>query len=634
MNRFGRITAVAVAVLFGIVGAQTSVRAQGAPPVPAQPQAQAGTTQEPNVRTAGTESGIALFQQHCMGCHGNPNVPRAPQPSVIRQMTPERIYEALSSGLMKTQGASLTEDQRKMMATFLSGRPLGSLQQGSAESMPNRCESNPPMAEPDSGPGWNGWGVDVANTRFQPAQDAGLTAEQVPNLKVKWAFGYPEGLSAYGQPTVVSGRVFVGTDTGYIYSLSAQTGCVYWSYQAEGYVRNAISIRAVKGGGDTKYAAYFGDGHAYAYALDAQTGKQLWKTKVEENFISRVTGAVTVYEGVDYVPVSSSEEFSASSLDYPCCTMRGSVVALDSNTGKLIWKAYIVGVPKPTRKNSAGVQLYSPSGGDIWSAPTIDTKRHVVYVGTGDAQSNPVPLTTDAIVAIDMKTGKLLWHYQAQVNDAFIGGCNGATRTDNCPPVNGPDQDIGNSPILRTLTDGKRVLVFGTKNGRVIALDPDRKGKKLWEVRVTPPVKNQSPFFAELNGIVWGGAADNQHVYYGLHAGGVVSVELATGKVAWYNALGNSPGRVANSSATSLIPGVVFVAGNDGKLHALSTSDGHEIWSYDTKHNFETVNKVPAHGGTIDAIGPTIVDGMLYIGSGYAVVGSGTGNVLIAFSAE
>ncbi|MDE3108905.1 MAG: PQQ-binding-like beta-propeller repeat protein, partial [Acidobacteriota bacterium] len=396
MSRFGRITAVGVAAVFSIFGAQTAIRAQGAPPVPAQPQS--GATQEPNVRTAGTESGIALFQQHCMGCHGNANVPRAPQPSVIRQMTPERIYEALSTGLMKVQGASLTEDQRKMLATFLSGRPLGSLQEGSAESMPNRCDSNPPMTAPGSGPEWNGWGADVANTRFQPAQDAGLSPEQVPNLKVKWAFGYPEGLSAYGQPTVASGRIFVGTDTGYIYSLNAETGCVYWSYQAEGYVRNAISVRAVKGLGDTKYAAYFGDGHAYAYALDAQTGKPLWKTKVEENFISRVTGAVTVYDGVDYVPVSSSEEFSASSLDYPCCTMRGSVVALDANTGKMIWKAYMVDEPKPPRKNSAGVQLYSPSGGDIWSAPTIDTKRHVVYVGTGDAQSNPVPLTTDAIV--------------------------------------------------------------------------------------------------------------------------------------------------------------------------------------------------------------------------------------------
>jgi polyvinyl alcohol dehydrogenase (cytochrome) len=627
MNRRVLITVWMTVALLCLFGLQTAVRAQGAAPDQSQAQAEA------NIRTAGTESGIAIFQQHCMNCHGNPNVPRAPQPSVIRQMSPERIYKALTSGLMKAQGEALTEDQRKMLATFLSGRPLGSEESGGADTMANRCESNPPLASPDSGPAWNGWGVTVANTRFQPAEAAGLTPEQVPHLKVKWAFGYPDGLSAYGQPTVVSGRVFVGTDTGYIYSLDAQTGCVYWSYQAEGYVRTAITVRAVKDLGDTKYAAYFGDGHAYAYAVDARTGKLLWKTKVETNFISRVTGAPTVYDGVDYVPLSSSEEFSASSLDYPCCTARGSIVALDADTGKVLWKTYVVGTPKPTRKNSKGVQLYAPSGGSVWNSPTLDLKRHAIYFGTGDAQSNPVPLTTDGILALSMKTGKVLWHYQAQKNDAFIGGCNGATRTDNCPAVNGPDQDVGNSPILRTLSSGKRVLVFGTKNGRVIALDPDHKGKKLWETTVSPPVKSQNAFYALLNGVVWGGAADDQRVYYGLHAGGVVAVDLATGKVDWYAKFSQSS-RIANSSATSLIPGVVFVAGSDGKIHALSTSDGHEIWTYDTAHSFDTVNKVSAHGGAIDAIGPTIVNGMLYIGSGYAVVGSSTGNVLIAMSVD
>jgi polyvinyl alcohol dehydrogenase (cytochrome) len=616
MNRFFRISAyIAGALLCGLVFG-TAACAQG-------PTA-----------TAGTESGIAVFQQRCMGCHGNPNVPQAPLPSVIREMSAERIYDALTTGPMKAQGAPLTEDQRKMLATFLSGRPLGAAEQGSAKDMPNQCASNPPLTPPDDGPAWNGWGVTVANTRYQPAGAAGLTPEQVPHLKVKWAFGFPDGLSAYGQPSIVSGRVFVGTDTGYIYSLDAQTGCVYWSYQAEGYVRTAITVRAVKGLGDTKYAAYFGDGHAYAYAVDARTGKQLWKTKVEENFISRVTGAPTVYDGVDYVPLSSSEEYSASSLDYPCCTARGSIVALNADTGKIIWKTYVVGTPKPTRKNSAGVQLYSPSGGSVWNSPTLDLKRHAVYFGTGDAQSDPVPTTTDGILALSMKTGKVLWHYQAQKNDAFMGGCNGRTRTDNCPKVNGPDQDIGNSPILRTLPNDKRVLVFGTKNGRIIALDPDHKGKQLWETKVTPPIKGQNPFYAVLNGIVWGGAADEQKVYYGLQAGGVVAVDLATGKLDWYTTFAKPGSRISNSAAASEIPGVVFVCGADGDVHAVSTSDGREIWSYDTAHKFETVNKVPAHGGAIDAAGATIAGGMVYVGSGYAVVGSNTGNVLIAFSAE
>jgi len=582
----------------------------------------------------GTESGIGLFEQHCMMCHGNPNVPRAPQPSVIRQMSPERIYTALSTGLMKAQGATLTEDQRKMLATFLSGRPLGSLEQGAAKDMPNQCASNPPLVPPESEPAWNGWGVTPANTRFEPADAAGLTPEQVPHLKVKWAFGIPNGLSAYGQPSIVSGRVFLPTDIGYVYSLNAQTGCVYWSYKTEGYTRTAITIRPVKGMGDTHYAAYFGDGHSFAYAVDARTGKQLWKTKVDDDFISRITAAPAVYDGVVYVPVSSSEEFSASAPDYPCCTMRGNVVALNAKTGKLIWRTYLVGVPKPTVKNAAGVQLYAPSGGDVWDSPTIDAKRHAIYFGTGDAQARPVPITTDAVVALDMKTGKIIWHYQAEKNDAFVGGCGPKNESAACPKPNGPDQDIGNSPILRTLSNGKRVLVFGTKNGRVIALDPDDKGKVLWATKVAPPAANPNPFYNLLNGVVWGGAADDQRVYYGLHAGGMVAVDLATGKIDWYTPFAPTPGTVASSAATSAIAGVAFVGDGNGVIHALSTTDGHELWSYETNHTYDTVNKVPAHGGAIDGAGAAIVNGMLYIGSGYAVVGSKTGNVLIAFSAN
>jgi polyvinyl alcohol dehydrogenase (cytochrome) len=616
MTRLLRITAVAAAALIASFGLPSAVRAQ-LPPA-----------------TAGTESGIAVFEQHCMMCHGNPKVPRAPQPSVIRQMSPERIYEALTTGVMKPQGSLLTEDQRKMLATFLSGRPLGSLDQGAAKDMPNQCSSNPPLAPPDSGPAWNGWGVSIANTRFAPESTARLTPEQVPHLKVKWAFGFPNGLSAYGQPTVVSGRVFVGTDIGYVYSLNAQTGCVYWSYQTEGYTRTAITVRRVKGLGKTKYAAYLGDGHSFAYALDARTGKLIWKTKVDDNFISRITAAPAVYHGVVYVPVSSSEEFSASAPDYPCCTMRGNVLALNAKTGKILWRTYLVGVPKPTHKNAAGVQQYAPSGGDVWDTPTIDPKLHAIYFGTGDAQARPVPTTTDAVVALDMKTGKMLWHYQAEKNDAFVGGCGPTNKSGNCPEPNGPDQDIGNSPILRTLPNGKRVLVFGTKNGRIIALDPDHKGKELWETTVTPPVAHPSRIYSQLNGVVWGGAADDQHAYYGLHAGGMVAVDLANGKVAWYTPFSPTPGHVASSAATSAIPGVAFVGDSNGVIHALSTKDGHELWSYDTRHEYDTANKVPTHGGAIDGAGAAIANGMVYIGSGYAVVGSKTGNVLIAFSAD
>jgi len=627
----------------GVAQAQVPAQTQQAPPA-------AGAN-----LGAGTETGIGTFQTHCMGCHGNPNLERVPSPDMIRQMSPERIYDALTIGAMKAQGASLTEDQRKMRATFLSGRPLGSLKEGDAKDMPNHCASNSPLADPSSGPSWNGWSADLTNTRFQSAKGAGLTADQVPQLKLKWAFGYPTGLSAFGQPTVVSGRIFVGSDIGYVYSLDAQTGCVYWSYQAKGSVRSAVTVTRVKGHGATKYAAYFGDAHANVYAVDAQTGQELWTTRVDDHFVARITAAPKVFKGIVYVPVSSSEEFSSSNLDYSCCTGRGSMVALDANTGKQVWKTYVVPTPVPVRKNSKGVQQYAPSGGSIWNSPTIDAKRNAIYFGTGDGQTEPTPDTTDAIMALDLKTGTTLWFYQAQAGDAFMGGCSGPDRTDNCPKVNGPDQDIGNSPILRKLADGKSVVVFGMKDGTVTALDPDRKGSVVWKVHVVEiPKGEENSFFARLNGIVWGGAADDQNVYYGLQSGGMVALKLATGEIAWRakfwtpvpvtrtvtpdGRVGMSGtiqvARVINSAAATAMPGIVFLAGSDGKIHALSTADGHVLWEYDTAKPFETVNKVPAKGGAIASIGPSIANGMLFIGSGYAVTGTNSGNVLLAFSAQ
>jgi polyvinyl alcohol dehydrogenase (cytochrome) len=631
MRKTLRVVAIAAAGLLGCLCSSDAVRAQQAPASTQAPPA----PQTPNLAT-GTETGIGTFQTHCMGCHGNPNMERVPSPDTIRQMSPERIYDALTIGAMKAQGESLTEDQRKMLATFLSGRPLGSLKEGDAKDMPNHCASNPPLADPSAGPSWNGWSPDIVNSRFQDAKGAGLTAAQVPQLKLKWAFGYPTGLSAFGQPTIVSGRVFVGTDIGYVYSLDASTGCIYWSYQAKGSVRTAVTIERVKGHGATKYAAYFGDAHANVYAVDAQTGAELWVQKVDDHFVARITAAPKVYKHRVYVPVSSSEEFSSSNLDYSCCTGRGSVVALDANTGAQAWKTYVVDTPKPVRKNSKGVQQYAPSGGSIWNSPTIDVKRGAVYVGTGDGQTDPAPDTTDSIMALDLKTGKILWFYQAQAGDAFMGGCNGPDRTDNCPKVNGPDQDIGNSPILHKLADGKGVVVFGMKNGTVTALDPDRKGAVVWSVHVVEILKGQeNSFAAHLNGIVWGGAADEQNVYYGLQSGGMVALKLATGDVVWRAKFPKPEGtRVINSAAATAMPGVVFLGGSDGTLHAVSTSDGHVLWEYDTARPFETVNKVSARGGAISSIGPSIVNGMIFIGSGYAVTGSNSGNVLLAFSAE
>ena len=583
----------------------------------------------------GTEFGFAVFQQHCVSCHGNPAYERAPAPATLRTMSPERIYNALTAGVMKPVGDTLTEEDKRRVSESLAGQLLGSDQAGDAAKMPNRCRSNPPFHDA-AGAGWNGWGNGLENHRFQSASAAGLTAASVSRLQLKWAFGYPGGTSSYGQPTVVGGRVFVGTDTGYIYSLDAASGCVYWSYRTGAGVRNAMTVGPIKTKIGVRSAVFFGDLKASAYAIDAQDGKEIWKTRVEENFAARVTAAPSLSGGRLYVPISAWEGFQARILDYPCCTAVGSVSALDSNSGKVIWKTYSIAErPRPVRKNSHGVQQWAPAGVPIWNTPTIDTQRHAVYVGTGDASTYPAPATSDAILALDIQTGKQLWSRQIYQDDSYIVGCGGAGLTENCPKVIGPDWDIPMSPMLDRVSGSRSLLVFGTKSGDILALDPDKRGEIVW--RVNPEIAAAAKDTTSSNGIgtrgpVWGAASDEGYAYVGSSVGGVAAVRLTDGERRWYTPLNSTADRkVPHSAAVTVIPGVLFVAGSDGKVWALSNSDGQPLWTFETAHAFDTVNSVPAHGGSIVSAGPTVAGGMLFVGSGYGVVNDSPGNVLLAF---
>ena len=632
--RFAPFLAAVVLLVGGCAGtvkAPLGAATPAAQPPPTR-QAQAGLRGPP-----GTEAGFATFQTQCSTCHGNPAVERAPSPAAIREMPPEKIYNALVSGIMQPQGAALSDQQKRGVAEFMSGRPLGSAASGAAAQMPNRCASNSPLADPATSPMWNGWSADDANRRLQSAAVAKLTASDVPRLKLKWAFGFPSGVSANAQPTVAAGRVFVGSDNGFFYSLDAKTGCVYWSFEAGSIIRNAAMIGAVRGHAPARYAVYFGDGHANVYALDAQNGTLLWKTQADSHFIARITAGTKLYGDKLFVPVSSSEEFSSGDPSYPCCSSRGSVVALDANTGREIWKAWVIPEePKPYKTQANGVTLYKPAGGAVWNTPTVDPARHAVYFGTGDATTAPSPKTTDGFMAVDIDSGKLLWSYQATENDVFMGGCNRPEKSEACPEVLGPDMDIGNSPILTTATNGKRVLLGGTKAADVFALDPDNNGALLYRVNPSGATPGGNSRFGGAN-IVWGGAADDQHVYYGMGSGGLAAIDPLTGKTVWKftpkapSGEGTSP----LGAAPTVIPGVVFEGSTNGMLYAVAAADGKELWKFDTSATFETVNKVPTHGGAIAVAGAVVVDGMVFVGSGYAV-GSGAtaGNALLAFEAR
>jgi polyvinyl alcohol dehydrogenase (cytochrome) len=585
--------------------------------------------------------GLRLFEQHCSNCHATGSAgQRAPDLAALAKLPPEEILSALTTGSMSGIAQGLSDPDKRLIAQAISAQPAGAGTSGDAGSMSHRCASNPTLADPSAGARWNGWGVDSANTRFQDAKDAGISAGQVPRLKLKWAFGFPNGI-AFGQPTIASGRVFIGSNNGYVYSLNAATGCVYWSFQAGPGIHTAISLGPLKGKSRSGFAIYFGDRRANVFALDAASGRLLWKTSVDDHPLARITGSPQLFKDGLYVPVSSSEEGRAADMNYPCCTFRGSVVRLDTATGRRVWKTYTISQPPaPTRKNTLGTQLWAPAGAAVWSAPTIDPKRHALYVGTGDGYTAPAAGTSDSILALDMKTGRVLWSVQDTEGDAWILGC-ASGASDNCPEHLGPDYDFGSSPILRTLPNGRQIIVAAQKSGNVLAHDPDRRGAVLWKTNLAnapPPGEGEGI-------IVFGGAADQRSAYFPLTTGGAAAVQLSTGERQWvtrFDAPGpdslGMPRPFGQTAAGSAIPGVFFTGGWDGVLRALSTADGAVIWQYDTVRAFDTVNGVTGTGGSMGGPGPAIAGGMLFVGSGYlANPGPGKahpGNVLLAFGAE
>jgi polyvinyl alcohol dehydrogenase (cytochrome) len=271
--------------------------------------------------------------------------------------------------------------------------------------------------------------------------------------------------------------------------------------------------------------------------------------------------------------------------------------------------------------------MYGPAGGAVWNTPTIDAKNKALYIGTGNAYTEPGAPGTDAIMAMDVATGKHLWAVEDTLHDAWLA-CGPAWGTgDNCPKDMGPDYDFGASPILRTLPNGKRLLIAGQKSGMIWAHDPDQKGAVVW--------KTQIPEKLALGEITFGGSADDQFAYFGVSSVGVAAVRLSNGERVWTTPIKAAGPRLGIGAATSVIPGAVFGGGYDGVLRAISTKDGELVWQFNMMQDFKTVNGVPARGGSMGSAGPVIVGGTVFVPSGYFFGERGTpGNALLAFSAE
>jgi polyvinyl alcohol dehydrogenase (cytochrome) len=594
-------------------------------------------------QSPGPTNGDAVYQQRCAACHEQVS-PRIPHRDALRAMPAARILRALDSGAMMAIALTMHRDDRVAVAAY-----LGTDAAVAGPSAAAFCSDRSVTIAPTPQATWNGWSPTADNARFQPAEIAGLRAAQVAGLELKWAFGFAGDVTAFAPPTVLDGQVFVGSAAGLVHAMRAESGCLQWVFQTNGPVRSALVATPLDG----EHVLVFGDMTGWFYALRARTGTLVWKAHIETHDSTRLTAAPVVHDGIVYVPVSSWEETRAADPEYPCCTFRGSIAALRVSDGARLWQTYMTDVPKEIGKSERGGPLYGPSGVGIWASPTVDARRGLLYVTTGDNYSHPATPTSDAVIALEMTTGRMAWVKQMTPGDVYNSSC-GGDRV-NCPGEFGPDYDFGSSAILVARAGRPDVLLVGQKSGIVYALDPQKEGEILWQTRVGQGGTN--------GGVQWGMATDGEHVYATVsdvgrtrqagnpfdtrryildpnQGGGLTALRVADGSRVWHVAaapcpegapVGCSP---SQPGAVTLIPGAVFTTSTDGHIRAHATEDGRVLWDFATAREFAAVNQVPARGGSIDGPGAVVVNGTVFIGSGYPRNGGMPGNVLLAFGVE
>ncbi len=570
----------------------------------------------------------ALYDANCAMCHDTEGS-GAPNRAALEKRTPAAILAALETGVMRQQGQLLNSDERELIAQYLGAK--------SAKVAGNMCNRS---ISSDDTPIWNRWGNGIENRRYQSASRGGVTLSNVSSLELKWVFAFPDAARARSQPAVTEQAVYTGSSDGRVYALDRETGCVLWTFDADAEVRSAPTL-GTDSSGKTDYL-YFGDFNANVYAVDARTGNLKWKRSVQDHPAGTITGSLTLYEGRLFVPMSSTEVLSALKAEYECCTFRGGITALDAASGKSLWRMHTVNAASRAGVDQQGQVAFGPSGAPVWSVPTVDSKRGLLYIGTGENYSSPASAMSDAIIALELATGKIRWWQQTIANDAWNASCESFGDGINCPREDGPDLDFGAPPILTTLADGRDIILAGQKSGMIFALDPDDRGKILWRQRAGMGGFN--------GGVHWGMASDPDTLYVGIadtpgnkgavgpRRPGIHAFDIATGKPQWSRIEPFTckerkfECETAISAPVTATDGIVFGGAHNGLLRAYSTKDGALLWSYDTRRNFKTVNGVKGSGGSIDSAGPVIAGGMLIVNSGYDKFGEIPGNVLLVFA--
>ena len=640
-----------------------------------------GRSQPPASPAAG---GAGLFAQACSGCHSREAKSGLPKETIVASLTSGIMQPmAAAAGLNPTQIAAIADyivgaQAPSPTASGGGGAPGGRGGAPAGPALADRMCEGPAPAIVETRSDWPMVGHDVRNTRYQP--NPGIRTADVPRLKVKWAMS----LNGHGnaQPVVIGDWMWI-LGGGAAYALDPRTGCVRWKVDAQASGLSARNTPHVfkNSRSPSGWMMIVAPRSKAVKALDARDGKTLWTSEVLETAAaSSITGSPVVSGNQVFVPTTSSQEASAG-RDVACCTFRGALVALDLATGRTQWKSFTITEPmQEIRRTANGNPVTGPAGAAIWSAPTPDPKRGLVYVATGDSYTDAPTKGADAIIAFDMKTGAIRWNTQVTENDNFVMGCGptahlgkAAAPKGACPTPVGPDVDFGASPILFAVSGSRDVLVSGLKSGMVYGMDP-ATGRLLWS--------HQAGAGGALGGIEWGIASDNRYVFAGSSDAlamiddaaklggkdappmeqpqappkpGLTAINPANGRVAWHITPPKSPcnrtratrlggdGSIpcfnAMSAAPAAMPGVVFEGTVDGWFRAFNVANGRTVWEHSTsQQTYATVNGVPDQpGGSIDGNGPTIAGGMVFVTSGYngaiGVGGNGT-NVLLAYSVD
>ncbi|MDF8334651.1 outer membrane protein assembly factor BamB family protein [Novosphingobium cyanobacteriorum] len=628
-----KITFGRAAALSGLAALAISVGLNAAPPAPKRIKStdefQVHDTPRIDPETA---PGRPLWEQNCAICHLG-GVPKAPSPAFLGMLAPDAIVTALTSGVMKAQGATLSAEQKVQVAEYLTRTPYASYQR---PAPPPRCEGAAAQFDMSDPPAAIGWGHD--NRRFVPAGIAGLAKADVPKLKLKWAFAYPAANRARSQPTLGWGTLFVGSQDGTVYAFDPESGCTKWTTRLSAEVRTAIVADAA-----TK-RLYFGDLLGKVHALDAMTGQEIWAERMSDHADATITGTPTLGGGMLYVPVSSLEVVQPGNPKYACCSFRGSVVALNPETGKEAWRAWTSGEPKPQGTTAEGAQILGPSGAPVWNSPTYDAKTNRVYFGSGENYSTPADDNSDAVFAVDAKTGLRVWHTQLTMGDAWNVGC--MIGLGSCPKENGPDYDVAASPLMIDTGGGARTLVIGQKSGQAWGLDPDT-GKIRWETRVGHG--------GTQGGVHFGMAAEGTRVFVPVNdmadtydgrvydekqrGAGLHALDAVTGKELWFaRAPDLCRGRrfcdPGISSAVTAIPGVAFGGHLDGMLRAYDADNGNILWQVDTTQPVRTIDGTMVGGGSMSGPGAAVWQGKVFVNSGYGMYSHMAGKaVLLVYEA-